>query len=324
MKVFLGIDTSNYTTSLCLLGEDGTILSDQRRILTVASGARGLRQSEALFQHVRNIPELTANLTKDLRSYTLSAIGVSVKPRPQADSYMPVFLPGRSLALSLSHLMAVPCFELTHQETHIWSGLASANGPQTKQFLSIHLSGGTTEMALVSKIEADVGLAIELLGETSDLHAGQFVDRLGVALGLTFPAGPALEQLALKAQETIPLATVQKEGKLSFSGPLTALERQIGQVEPAIIARTCLRAIARALVKWITWAEGQTSCRQVLIVGGVAANSLIRQDLVQALPHWEIYFSRPEYSVDNAYGAAYYAGLVSGYLRSLDSGGGTR
>lgn len=315
MSVVLGVDTSNYTSSMCLVGEDGTILADERKILQVASGSRGLRQSEALFQHVQNIPELTARFTNFFQEYNLAAIGVSVRPRPQADSYMPVFLPGQSVAQALSHVLNVPVYELSHQETHIWSGLASAGGPSVPEFLNMHLSGGTTELALVKHDADQHKLEIDLWGGTLDLHAGQFVDRLGVKLGLPFPCGQALETLASRTANSLPIPTFHRAGMVSFSGPLTALEKMVGQVDPVVLARACLKSIVRTLEKWIRWAEAKTDSRDLLIVGGVAANQLIRADLVRELPHWKLYFAHPTHSVDNAYGAAYYAGLVSGYLK---------
>lgn len=312
MKVFLGIDTSSYTTSMCLVGEDGRLVADHRLVLKVASGSRGLRQSEALFQHVQNLPELSAALAPALAEHTLAGIGVSEKPRPQEDSYLPVFLPGLSLAKSLSSLLSVPCYLLTHQENHIWSGIASAGGPKAHRFLAIHLSGGTTELACVEREPGTERLDIQLWGGTSDLHAGQFVDRIGVGLGLPFPAGPALEELALQTEESVPIPTFQREGSISFSGPLTALEKLADELAPPVCARTCLLSISRTLVKWIRWAEQQTDCWELLIVGGVAANSLIRRELRRRLPHWKFYFASPAHSVDNALGAAYYAALASG------------
>lgn len=314
MRLVLGVDTSSYTTSLCLLGSDGNILLDQRKILEVASGSRGLRQSEALFQHVMNLPQLTSKLTPYLEGNELVAIGVSIKPRPQDDSYLPVFLPGTGLAHSLGHVLGVPCYDLTHQESHIWAGIASAGGPSRFPFLAIHLSGGTTELTLVDRDQSSWGLMIDLWGGTSDLHAGQFVDRLGVKLGLPFPAGAALERLALDAHTSLPVSTYHREGKVSFSGPLTALERLVGQKEPEVLALSCFSAISRTLIKWISWAESRSKCRQLLIVGGVAANSLIRRELERTLPHWELFFAEPRYSVDNALGAAYFAALASGLL----------
>ncbi len=312
MKVFLGIDTSSYTTSMCLLGEDGGIKADERKILHVASGSRGLRQSEALFQHIQNIPIITSKLATSLKGHDLVAIGVSEKPRPQEESYMPVFVPGLSLAEALGDLLGIPCYKLTHQESHIWSGIASAKGPNTRDFLAIHLSGGTTELTRVRRNETTDGLQIELLGGTLDLHAGQFVDRLGVKLGLPFPAGPALEELAHLSMESVPVPTFHRDGMVSFSGPLTALEKIAGHAQPAVAARSCFTGISRTLVKWIRWAEKRSDSRDLLIVGGVAANQIIRQALYQELPNWRLYFAAPLYSVDNAYGAAYFSALASG------------
>ena len=224
MKVFLGVDTSSYTTSLCLLGEDGQIKADKRKVLEVASGSRGLRQSEALFYHMQNLPWLSSQLAPFLADHELVSIGVSVKPRPQEDSYLPVFLAGSSLAECLASFLGIPCHPLTHQETHIWGGIGSAGGPTASRFLAIHLSGGTTELTLVEREEKSPRLKIELLGATLDLHAGQLVDRLGVKLGLPFPAGPALEELAGLTADTAPVPTYHRDGMVSFSGPLTALE----------------------------------------------------------------------------------------------------
>lgn len=315
MKLFLGIDTSNYTTSLCLLRQDGEIVADQRQILKVGPGLKGLRQSEAVFQHVQNLPVLTARLGPHLRGEDkLAALGVSTKPRAQTGSYLPVFLPGHSLALSLANLFGLTCYELTHQENHIWSGLASAGLALEGSFLAIHLSGGTTELVLVQPDRGNRSLRVDLWGGTLDLHAGQLVDRLGVKLGLSFPCGPALEKLALEAEATVPVATYQKAGRISFSGPLTALEKLVGEVAAPVIALTSFRVITRTLIKWISWAEEKTQRRRLLLVGGVAANKIIRRELVQGLPGWQIFFAAPAFSTDNAYGAAYYAALASGDL----------
>lgn len=322
MKVVLGIDTSNYTTSMCLLGENEDLKADERKILQVASGSRGLRQSEALFQHVQNIPSLTEKVGRALAGHELVSVGVSEKPRPQEESYLPVFLPGLSLAQALSHLFAIPCHKITHQETHIWSGIGCAAGPYAREFLAIHLSGGTTELTIVKRDEQTNRLQIQLLGGTLDLHAGQFVDRLGVKMGLPFPAGPSLEKLAHLTTESLPVPTFQRDGKVSFSGPLTALEKLVGQVAPETCARACFMSIARTLVKWIRWAEDRHQSRELLIVGGVASNQIIRQVLREQLPHWNLYFAAPAYSVDNAYGAAFFSALMSGLLTVGTSQGG--
>ncbi len=310
MRAVLGIDTSNYTTSLCLLAENGKIIVDRRKYLEVASGSRGLRQSEALFQHVENLPLLTAGL--DLADCELVAVGVSAKPRPQEGSYLPVFLPGTSFACSLANVLSIPCYEFTHQEMHIWSGIGSGGGPLQPEFLAIHLSGGTTELTAIRRRQ-DWSLQVDLWGGTGDLHAGQFVDRLGVKLGVDFPAGPALEQMALRATGTMAAPFSHRDGTVSFSGPLTALEKVVGQVEPEVLAAACLEVLSRTLIDWIRWAGGKTDCRDLLLVGGVAENMLIRAELLAALPGWNLYFAAPGYSVDNAYGAAYFAALKADF-----------
>ncbi len=317
MNVVLGIDTSNYTTSMCLLGQDGKIKADERIILEVASGSRGLRQSEALFQHVQNIPQITEKLAVALKGNKLVSIGVSEKPRPQEQSYLPVFLPGLSLAEALGHMLGVPCHRITHQETHIWGGIGSAGGPHGREFLAIHLSGGTTELTLVKRDDHSHRLEIQLLGETLDLHAGQLVDRLGVKMGLPFPSGPSLEQLAIRTTESVPVPTFHRDGMVSFSGPLTALERLVGQASPESCARACFLSIARTLVKWIRWSEDEYPGLELLIVGGVASNQIIRQVLREQLPQWRLYFAKPIYSVDNAYGAALYSAFVSGCMSQI-------
>ncbi|HHY09693.1 MAG TPA: O-sialoglycoprotein endopeptidase [Firmicutes bacterium] len=314
MKFFLGVDTSNYTTSLCLLRQDGVIAADLRQMLTVASGGRGLRQSEALFQHVLNLPELAGKMRHYLRGGEIAAVGVATKPRPWADSYMPVFLPGRGLAVSLAELLDVECYSISHQENHIYSGIGGAGGPTGDEFLTIHLSGGTTELVRAELDRRDWSLDLEIWGETLDLHAGQLIDRLGVELGLDFPAGPELEHLALQAATSVPVATYHKAGQVSFSGPLTALERLIGKESRQVLALSCFEAVTRTLLKWIKWAGKKAETRDLLIVGGVAANSIIRGRLQHSLRDWNLYFAPARLSTDNACGAAYYAALAAGAL----------
>lgn len=307
MSLYLGVDTSAYTTSLCLVSSTGEVVGEVRKVLTVPHGQQGLRQSEAVFQHIQNLPTLAEDLREQLgHGWKVAAVAASTAPRPQPGSYMPVFVPGSSFGLAYAHMAGVPFYELSHQENHILSGMHTSGMPSSSRFIAIHLSGGTTELMEVAA--GDGGrMGISILGATGDLHAGQFVDRVGVALGLPFPAGPALEKLALGSDGAVTVPAVHKHGQLSFSGPLTALLAHAGKAEPGAIARGCLECIGRALIKWIRWAEAETRCTELLLVGGVAANQLIREMLSARLPHWKLYFAPPRYSTDNALGAALYA-----------------
>jgi N6-L-threonylcarbamoyladenine synthase len=306
-ELILGVDTSNYRTSLCLVDSDGNIVAEQKQLLSVKQGERGLRQSEAVFQHTMRLQDLAGELCFEGR---LAAVAVSTQPRPVEGSYMPVFKVGETWAHGISLFTNVPLFSTSHQEMHIAAGEYSApERPKNKEFLAFHLSGGTSEL-LSCKRTAE-GYDIKLLGGTLDLHAGQLIDRIGVALGLPFPSGPFLEELAnSESREEIRVPTTVKGFSFHLSGAESALLRLIatGEKSPAGIARATEQCIANSLEKTIRHAIEQGHPKEVLIVGGVAANSYIKLRLKQRLEHravgCSLYFADPAYSGDNAFGVA--------------------
>ncbi len=300
----LGIDTSNYTTSVAAVTLDGELHAEQRRLLPVAIGERGLRQSEAVFSHVQQLPELVELLEKPAGE--LKAVAVSRSPRPVDGSYMPVFTVGVGLARALASASTIPLLTTSHQEGHIAAGLWSAKGPQDTTFLAVHLSGGTSELLLVRRGE-NADFAIERLGGSDDLHAGQFVDRVGVALGLPFPSGPHLERLAQSSQGELKLRSAVKGLWFSLSGAETQAQRLIAKGEAAAeIARAVENCIANSLEKTIRQAVESTGIRSILMVGGVAANSFIRSRLIKRLEHpavgAKLYFAEPRACSDSAIG----------------------
>jgi N6-L-threonylcarbamoyladenine synthase len=306
-KVLLGIDTSNYRTSLCLAQEDGRIVAEAKRLLKVKEGKRGLQQSEAVFQHVMNLPELSEQMRWN--DYKIEAICVSEKPRPVDQSYMPVFKVGEGLAKSLATYLRVPLHLTTHQEGHIAAGEYTAvERPVQDRFLAVHLSGGTSELLVSERHNA--GYQIEKVGGTIDLHAGQLVDRIGVALGLSFPAGPQLEELAKSSRGEFRISSAVDGLSFSFSGPEASLLRAVeaGNASPADIARATEQCIANTLEKTLRFAVHQGLPKDILIVGGVAANQYMRSRLIKRLEHpavkAKLYFCDPVYSGDNAYGVA--------------------
>ncbi|HZW49323.1 MAG TPA: O-sialoglycoprotein endopeptidase [Bacillota bacterium] len=302
----LGIDTSNYTTSLAAVTLDHQILHQQRQLLSVPIGDRGLRQSEAVFAHLRIMNQMFQQLKKPDQSPI--AIGVSSKPRALADSYMPVFLVGSQFADVLSQMLQIPLFTYSHQEGHIKAGLFSAGGPNLPQFLAVHLSGGTTELLLVNKQENHFSETI--LSATSDISAGQLIDRIGVAMGLPFPAGPSLELLAQTSTKNLTsIPAAYHQGKLSFSGAENQgmLLWQAG-TDPAELARAIENCVANSLEKMIRSAIETLKIKNVLLVGGVIANLYLRDRLRHKLEHpavgAHLYFATPELSSDNAVGVA--------------------
>lgn len=305
MLYYLGMDTSAYTTSLALVNEQEELQWEARKILDVPSGERGLAQSEALFQHVQNLPRLTAEVPADLWR-NVAGIGVSTAPRPVKGSYMPVFTAGYGVASSLASGLGVSLYQTSHQEGHLAAGMASGNLTET-QFLAIHLSGGTTELLQVEKKEPGK-IKIDLLGGTTDLHAGQFVDRVGVRLGLAFPAGKELERLAQEAApEAASLLPSSVKGfEVSFSGVESAAQRLIDQHIPAAqVARAVEGCVARTISKLLLAGIEKTGLKHCLIVGGVASNQYIRSELNRRLAHKaQLYWAEPEWSRDQAIGVA--------------------
>ena len=320
---FLGLDTSCYTTSLAFADQDGRIVQDRRRVLTVETGARGLRQSEALFQHLKNLPDL---VEASAAFRPLQGVAFSARPRPVEGSYLPVFLAGANFARAIAATAGVPLLSSSHQEGHIRAALADS-GLTSDAFLGLHLSGGTTELLAIKR--QTTGFAIKLLGGTSDLHAGQMVDRIGVAMGLPFPAGPHLDALVQEGK-------VETEGKLklpvavqgltvSFSGPTSAALRLWKQKPDdralALAVLNCLvESVFRLLKAGV--ATGEPGCHEVLLFGGVAANTYLRRELTARLHRdlngIKVYFGKPALSADNAVGLAL---LARDGLAAAEKGG---
>lgn len=296
----LGIDTSCYTTSIALCDGQGRLILDLRRPLSVPERQTGLRQSEAVFAHIRHLPELLTEARQTLGAeFGFSAIAYSAQPRPEPGSYMPVFIAGVSAARQLAAVLDVPLFATSHQEGHIAAALASCRLDWREPFLALHLSGGTGELLSVSPC-AD-GYALKIIGNC-DLPPGQFVDRVGVALGLPFPAGPELEILAQTAVgKDFRLSGATSGLNISFSGPESAAQRAIrAGVDRAQIAAAVLDNIASSLAKVIRRARQETGCQRLLLAGGVAAN----QRITRRLQDPDTVFSRPHFASDNAFGTA--------------------
>ena len=140
----IGIDTSNYTTSIAFFdGEGGENCS---RLLPVRQGELGLRQSDAVFAHIKSLPELSGRLFSHIQKDAITAVGVSTRPRAVEGSYMPCFMVGYSHAKLLSDALGVPLAEVSHQQGHVAASLWSAGRLDLleKTHLAWHLSGGTT------------------------------------------------------------------------------------------------------------------------------------------------------------------------------------
>ena len=302
-RLVLGIDTSCYTTSVALAG-DGRVVASWRKLLTVKEGERGLRQSEGLFQHVNALPGMVEGLMKEVGSVEIAAVCASSRPRDVDDSYMPVFLAGVSLGKSVASILGVPFFETCHQKGHVRAAMVDS-GIEKGEFIAMHLSGGTTETLFV-----DENLNISLLGGSDDLHAGQFVDRVGVKMGLSFPAGPHLEEMAVKGTSRSLFKLSHKDGHCSFSGAEAEAMRLIekGGMSNEDIAAEVYNYLARAITWLLMDAFEKTNAKQALLAGGVASSRLLRKLVRERCRkkgvNQKICWAKPELSGDNACGVA--------------------
>ena len=297
----LGFDTSNYTTSVAAF--DGVGGKNCSRLLDVKPGELGLRQSDALFAHIKRLPELVDALCASVNIGNVTAIGVSTRPRAVEGSYMPCFLAGESVARSAAHLLSVPLFTVSHQQGHIAAAALSAGKLDLLdgEFLAWHLSGGTSELLHV-KCGADGLPDCTCIGGTTDLAAGQLLDRAGNLLGLPFPSGGALDALALTAEPEKGFKPKVNECKFSLSGMQNQVENKFKTAEPKQMARFALETVANAVIKATEQAREQYHC-PILCAGGVMASQIIRARMNKRFGG-EVSFAEPTLSGDNAVGVA--------------------
>lgn len=301
MTYYLGIDTSNYTTSSALFNTDSGEMRQQKKLLCVKTGEKGLRQSDALFQHVRELPSLIEELFEN--GCKIAAVGYSSRPRDVVGSYMPCFLAGGEAARCVAAVCGVPCYEFSHQAGHIAAALFSIGRLDmlTQQFIAFHVSGGTTDVVLF-KPGDNLNYKIEPVASSLDLKAGQAIDRVGLMLGLAFPAGPELEKLALTSTKKFKIRPCLKGNDCCLSGVENICADMIrkGQ-QPCDVAKFCLEYIKCTLDGMAAGAVDKLGKLPLLFAGGVMSNSIIRDYMTQK---YGAYFAKPGFSSDNAAGIA--------------------
>ena len=301
----IGIDTSNYRTSLAVVSLSGEIMLDLRKLLPVPPGVRGLRQNDAVYLHLKTMKEFWQQVRALSGTCKFQAVCASVKPRDLEDSYMPVFEVGDTVGRGLAASMDLPFFQTDHQHGHLRAARMGTCFEEESCFLALHLSGGTTDLLLVQDG------CIRQIGGSLDLHAGQMVDRTGVAMGLAFPSGPEMEELARKGISRGILGCSLEKGDLfcHFSGAETKAMQLIQQrIRREDLAREVFDLLARTAARMMAAGQKATGCGKCLIFGGVASSGLFRAMITERLLHMrssiEAAFGVPSLSGDNAVGVA--------------------
>lgn len=308
--LFLGIDTSNYRTSVALVDEEGRIVFNHRELLEVPKGERGLRQSTAFFNHVQRLP----SVMREAMEYrdNIRLVSVSSKPRPREGSYMPCFTAGTACAEETAYALGVPLFETSHQEGHIEAVKFYSPLKDDEDIIFFHFSGGTTEAIYGG----------EIIGGTLDIALGQVIDRLGVRLGMSFPSGEEMDRIALSTAESSDLLKPikVKEGYMNLSG----IETQASRAADEILAhggsadhliKELFNRLGKAVLDMALQLTDKYGTMPLIFAGGVASSEYIRNYLDKNIPGSLRYaFGAPELSGDNAVGTAL-LGLRSYYKR---------
>jgi N6-L-threonylcarbamoyladenine synthase len=297
----LGIDTSNYTTSAAIADESG--FRQNRKILSVGKGECGLRQSNALFLHTVNLPEIMRALSPMEK---IDAVAYSAYPRDVEGSYMPCFLAGQAAAETAAAALGVPVYRFSHQAGHLMAAVKTCGNDSIEkgEFLAFHASGGTTEM-LYAAPDEEIGFTAEIIGRTLDISVGQLVDRVGVMLGLSFPCGGELEKLAMQSKmKKPPMKLSVKEGNCNLSGAENAAQKMLAKGEdPSDIARFAILFAAKNILAMSEAAREKYPGLPIVYAGGVMRNAIIKDILAKNLPN--VWFADTELSSDNAVGTAY-------------------
>ncbi len=310
--MILGIDTSNYTTSAATYDLDSNTAVNYKKPLFVKTGERGLRQSDAVFHHTVNLPEVIKPALDGVDK--IKAIGVSVRPRDIEGSYMPCFRSGLTAATVISAAVKAPIYEFSHQAGHIAAALYSADRLDLigKKFIAFHFSGGTTEAVLVTPDKNTV-FKCDIISSSLDLKAGQAIDRCGVKLGLNFPAGPVLEKMAKNSTRQFKIKVSLKDGNPSLSGIENKFLKMIDDNEsPDDIARFVIEYIVAVAIAMTDFVCEEYGNLPIVYAGGVMSNSIIKSRLCGE----NRYFAQPQFSSDNASGVAILAALKHGGILS--------
>jgi len=301
-RLFIGIDTSCYMTSLaCIYGEN---VFQYKKPLMVKAGECGLRQSEALFQHIKNLPLVFDELKKDINisDYDDILISVSTRPRSVDGSYMPVFLAGESFAKVLANALDAQLFETSHQDGHIMAVAFSEKKLSvfTEPFISLHLSGGTTEILLCEL--NDKAFSFKIIGGTKDLPCGQFIDRIGVLTGRDFPAGKYLDYSAMNFHGNAEKRKICVDGGyMNFSGEETHIRRLFNEekIDAEEAAYMTMKYISDSVKQAVLNVKKEYGINNVLMAGGVSSSAFLRNAFCD-VPG--VYFASPEFAGDNALG----------------------
>lgn len=303
----LGIDTSAYTTSIAAIdSQTEQVIFNTRKILAVPLGQKGLRQQDAVFQHLKNLPELFQEIGFDLNN--VGTVSVSSRPRNVEGSYMPVFTVGQNFGRVIAKTLNCDYVEYSHQENHIAASMIEHYKIIHNNILAIHISGGTTEFLIADKSSS--GYKANIIGGSNDITFGQLIDRIGTIMKFQFPCGFHMEKFIQDNPhiENIKIPRISGNEYINLSGMenhYTNLYNS-NKYEKQTIIYSIFIYTAECIINIIKNLKIEHEFNTIIISGGVASNSTIRKIVLEKLKNqYEVIFPSIENSSDNAIGIAF-------------------
>ena len=302
--VILGIESSCDETAASMV-LDGKVQSNIIASQMVHANYGGVVPELASRAHQQNIFQVVRRALEEAK---IDMLHISAIAFTQGPGLLGSLLVGESFAKGLALSLGIPIIPVHHMKAHILSHFIEEPFP-TFPFLCLTVSGGHTQIVKVNDY-----LQMEVLGETLDDAAGEAFDKAAKILGLPYPGGPEIDQLAATGDPyafSFPRSEVPGLD-YSFSGIKTAflyflrdrVQVNSNFVEENLpdITASIQHAVIEMLMEKLLLASKQTGIRQVAIAGGVSANSGLRKELedVAARQDWITYIPKMEYCTDNA------------------------
>jgi N6-L-threonylcarbamoyladenine synthase len=306
--LILGIETSCDETGVAVY--DGRLLAHAvHSQVSMHDAYGGVVPELASRDHIRRLVPLTREVLSRAGRRTADLTGIGYTEGPGLAGAL---LVGASFAHGLAQSLGIPAVGIHHLEGHLLSPLLCEPAPQFP-FVALLVSGGHTQLMRVE----GVGRYL-LLGETQDDAAGEAFDKTAKLLGLGYPGGPALSQLAesgAPGRYRLPRPMIGSgDLEFSFSGLKTAvltLAKQAGPAAHADIARAFVDAVVEVLVAKCALAVKLTGLTRLVVAGGVGANLQLRSALGKEAERrgFDVFYPQPELCTDNGAMIAFAAAL---------------
>jgi N6-L-threonylcarbamoyladenine synthase len=324
-RCVLGIETSCDETGVALYSlRRGLLAHTLHSQVRLHARYGGVVPELASRDHVRRLlPLLEEALARaQLDRDAIDAVGYTEGP-----GLAGALLVGASFAQALAYALGVPALGIHHLEAHLLSPLMSTPAP-AYPFLALLVSGGHTQLMRVSGLGAYV-----LLGETLDDAAGEAFDKTAKLLGLGYPGGPALSRLAGQGNPgrfklPRPMAA-SGDLDMSFSGLKTAIATALrsssgSEQDRADLAAEFEQAVAEVLVGKGLLAAAQEGLTQLVVAGGVGANTRLRRLLAERAKAEgvEVFYPPLEFCTDNGAMVAFAAALRLQAAETVQPAGG--